>query len=282
MKDRINAVIAEFNAKTHGSSSYGDENFFVIGKEHTYAPLSYVSKEVSEISDVKNLQENGYECSSLLFLPDNLDHFSKWYQRQFGKKLLKRKEKEVTLVHYPAVGDIFDTVEVVHKCYQILQNAHIIKNGKNLPAQLGEWYAKTIFGLYQEKSSSQRGFDFHFSDGKLVEVKVHWHDATSLKGVKIRKSLLELSDYTIIMYVAKNFLIRDILFLDSDFVLRKFGGKGHTIFLKDSDVANYFFSKSDKHYSKIVNKNNLLKFSGPNFAMKLHEKFEKIDEEKKS
>lgn len=282
MKDKINAVIAGFNSKTHGSTNYGEENFFVIGKEQQYAPMSYVCKELDNVSDIKGLQSQGYECSSLLFLPDDLDIFGKWYQRQFAKKLLKKKEKDITLVHYPAVGNIFDTVEVVHQCYQILQNANIIKNGKNLPAQLGEWYAKTIFGLFQEKSSSQRGFDFHFDDGKLVEVKVHWHDATSLKGVKIRKSLLELSDYTVIMYVAKNFLIRDILFLDSDFVLRKFGGKGHTIFLKDSDVANYFFSKSDKHYSKIVNRNNLLKFSSPNFAMKLHERFEDKDQKEQA
>ncbi len=74
------------------------------------------------------------------------------------------------------------------------------------------------------------------------------------------------------MYVAKNFMIRDILFLDSDFIIRKFAGKGHTIFLKDSDVISYFFSKSNKHYGKIVNKPSLLKFSTPNLAMSIDEK----------
>jgi len=50
------------------------------------------------------------------------------------------------------------------------------------------------------------------------------------------------------MYVSKNFMIREMLLLDSDFVMRKFAAKGHTIFLKDSDIASYFFSRSNKHY----------------------------------
>ena len=106
----------------------------------------------------------------------------------------------------------------------------------------------------------------------MVEVKVDFHDATSPKGVKIKKSLAELSDYVIIMYVAKNFTIRDVLFLDSEFVLRKFDTKGHTIFLKDQDVQNYFFSRSDKHYDKVVNKSALLRFASPQLAMKLEDK----------
>jgi hypothetical protein len=147
-------------------------------------------------------------------------------------------------------------------------------NGKNLPVQLGEWYAKIIFGLHQVKSSSQRGFDFKTEGGKTVEVRVHWHDMTSPKGVKVKKSLIELSDYCIIMYVSKNFTIRDILFLDSEFVLRKFDAKGHTIFLKDQDVHNYFFSKSDKHYDKVANKMALLQFATPNLAMKIEDRLQ--------
>ena len=61
-------------------------------------------------------------------------------------------------------------------------------NGKNLPVQLGEWYAKAVLGLYQKKSSSQRGFDFFTDEGKKVEVTIHWQDQTSPKGVKLKKS----------------------------------------------------------------------------------------------
>jgi hypothetical protein len=180
--------------------------------------------------------------------------------------------KNLCILHLPDQKSIFDTVEVVHQTFQILKDHKVLMNGKNLPIQLGEWYSKIIFGLHQIKSSSQRGFDFKTEEGKVVEVKVHWHDSTSPKGVKIKKSLAELSDYCIIMYVAKNFTIRDILFLDSEFILRKFDTKGHTIFLKDQDVAGYFFSKSDKHFDKVVNKTALLKFASPTLAMRLEDR----------
>ena len=42
------------------------------------------------------------------------------------------------------------------------------------------------------------GGDFYL-DGKRAEVIVHWSDVSSPKGVKLKKSLIELSDYTIIM-----------------------------------------------------------------------------------
>ena len=51
-----------------------------------------------------------------------------------------------------------------------MRKEQIILNGKNLPIQLGEWYAKNIFGLRQEKSSSQRGFDFYLGENR-IEVK---------------------------------------------------------------------------------------------------------------
>ena len=76
------------------------------------------------------------------------------------------------------------------------------------------------------------------------------------------------------MYVAKNFMLRDILLLDSDFVIRKFAGKGHTIFLKDTDIQTYFFSRSNKHYDKIVNRAALMKFSSPGFAIKVDDRTE--------
>jgi hypothetical protein len=144
----------------------------------------------------------------------------------------------------------------------------ILLNGKSFPVQVGEWLAKSIFGLKQVKSSSQRGFDFMMNDNR-VEVNVHWKEKSSPKGVKVRKSLINLSDSCLLIYLNSNFLIRDICYLDSDFVQRKFSGKGHSIFLKDSDVNAYFFSKSDKHFDKIVDKSAMMKFAAPMFAMKL-------------
>ena len=194
------------------------------------------------------------------------------FKRDSIENLIKKDKKNINIVHYPDSKKIFEAVEIVNQVYQILKDHKVLVNGKNLPIQLGEWYAKTILGLHQKKSSSQRGFDFYTNDLKKVEVKTHWQDATSPKGVKLKKSLVELSDYTVIMYIAKNFMIRDILLLDSDFVIRKFAGKGHTIFLKDGDISSYFFSRSDKHYSKIVNMSALLKFSSPKLAMKIDER----------
>jgi hypothetical protein len=167
---------------------------------------------------------------------------------------------------------ILDQIGLVNKSYEILAAEQILLNGKNLPTQLGEWYAKCIFGLKQVKSTSQRGFDFVMGEGKRVEIQVEWSDASSPKGVKIKKTLVDLSDYCIIIYVAKNFMIREVCFLDSEYISRKFSNKGHTIFLKDSDVSSYFFSKSSKHFDKIINPITFLKYASPNLAMKLSEK----------
>tara|TARA_B100001971_G_scaffold129103_1_gene119002 strand:- start:40307 stop:41122 length:816 start_codon:yes stop_codon:yes gene_type:complete len=269
VKNLVDELAKEFSSESHGSSDLHEEQYFVRGaSDEEFLPLSHLIKS-SEIKGLKELKSNGYVASSLDYL--DLPHFDKWWQQQFNRKILQKDRKTISIIHCPDNKKIFDAVEVVHEMYQVLKSHNVLMNGKNLPIQLGEWYAKTIFGLDQKKSSSQRGFDFYFED-KKCEVKVHWHDITSPKGVKLKKSLVEMSDYTIIMYVAKNFMIRDILFLDSDFIIRKFAGKGHTIFLKDSDVISYFFSKSNKHYGKIVNKPSLLKFSTPNLAMSIDEK----------
>ncbi len=238
--------------------------------DQDFVPWSYIQKHAAELNSMELLKAEGFVYSSYEFL--ELSSFDEWYQKQFQQRLSSKSMKSIGILHRPDQKAIFDTVEVVHKTYQILKEHKVLINGKNLPVQLGEWYAKIIFGLHQIKSSSQRGFDFKTSNGKLVEVKIDFHDTTSPKGVKIKKSLAELSDYLIVMYVAKNFTIRDILFLDSEFVLRKFDSKGHTIFLKDQDVQNYFFSRSDKHYDKVANKTALLRFCGPQLAMKLEDK----------
>ncbi|OFZ69501.1 MAG: hypothetical protein A2451_02470 [Bdellovibrionales bacterium RIFOXYC2_FULL_39_8] len=167
---------------------------------------------------------------------------------------------------------IIDSLSEIHKAYEVLRTNQIILNGKNFPTQLGEWYARCIFALKQIKSTSQRGFDFLLED-KRVEVNVSWSDVSSPKGVKIKKTLVDLSDYCIIIYMGNNFMIREICFLDSEFVSRKFAGKGDTIFLKDGEVSSYFFSKASRHLDKVVNSSALLKFSSPTLAMKLAEKF---------
>ena len=265
LKDKVFELAQRFSGSTHGSSDYDKDTIYVRGHhDHEYVPFSFLHKEVPEIDHVNKLKSEGFVFSSYDFL--EINEFDQWYQSQFNKRLSSKIMKNIGILHLPDQKAIFDTVEVVHQTFQILKDHKVLMNGKNLPIQLGEWYAKIIFGLHQIKSSSQRGFDFKMDNGKVVEVKVHWHDSTSPKGVKIKKSLAELSDYCIIMYVAKNFTIRDILFLDSEFILRKFDTKGHTIFLKDQDVAGYFFSKSDKHFDKVVNKTALLKFASPTLA----------------
>jgi hypothetical protein len=271
LKTKVFELAQRFTGSSHGSSDYDKDSVFVRGHhDNEYVPLSFLQKEMPEIDHVNKLKAEGFVFSSYDFL--ELNEFDHWYLNQFNKRLSSKVMKNIGILHFPDQKAIFDTVEVVHQTFQILKEHKVLMNGKNLPIQLGEWYSKIIFGLHQIKSSSQRGFDFKMDNGKVVEVKVHWHDSTSPKGVKIKKSLAELSDYCIIMYMAKNFTIRDILFLDSEFILRKFDNKGHTIFLKDQDVAGYFFSKSDKHFDKVVNKTALLKFAGPALAIKLEDR----------
>jgi hypothetical protein len=271
LKDRVFELAQKFSEATHGSSDYDKDQIYVRGNsDREYIPLTFLQKEMPELEEISKLKAEGFVFSSYDFL--ELNEFDQWYQAQFNKRLSSKTMKNLGILHLPDQKAIFDTVEVVHQTFQILKDHKVLMNGKNLPIQLGEWYSKIIFGLHQIKSSSQRGFDFKTEIGKTVEVKVHWHDATSPKGVKIKKSLAELSDYCIIMYISKNFTIRDILFLDSEFILRKFDTKGHTIFLKDQDVAGYFFSKSDKHFDKVVNKNALLRFATPTLAMKLEDR----------
>ncbi len=270
-QEHLYQEIEIFSKETHGSSDYFKETIFVKGSEQNhYAPLKYLCKKCEDIEGRDNLIKDGFVCDAL----DLYDQpeFIKWYEHQFARKLKRSEAKKIMIIYRPDNKSIFDAIEQVNKSYEILRDQHIILNNKNLPVQLGEWYAKCIFGLEQKKSTSQRGFDF-LLEGKRVEIKVEWGDASSPKGVKVRKSLADLSDYTIIMYIARNFRIREICFLDSDFILRKFGGKGHTIFLKDSDVTQYFFSSSMKHSNKVANSSALLRFATPQLAMKISEAF---------
>jgi hypothetical protein len=268
---KLNEEIKLFSSTTHGSSDYDKDDYFIMEESRLeFAPIKYLRKQFEEIKDVSYLLKKGYVYDSLDLA--NNENFLNWFEKQFSRKLPRREQKRICIVYIPNNKLILDQIELVNKSYEILSQQQILLNGKNLPTQLGEWYAKCIFGLKQVKSTSQRGFDFVVADGKRVEVQVEWSDISSPKGVKIKKTLVELSDFCIIVYVAKNFMIREVCFLDSEYITRKFSNKGHTIFLKDSDVGSYFFSKSSKHFDKIVNPITFLKYSSPNLAMKLSEK----------
>ena len=259
--------IAEFSKTTHGSTDLGREVLYVKGVgEFDYLPLKMLSKKFPQLEIIRNLQEHDFIYAPYNFVEES--KFLEWYERQFGKKLPHKMMSVIQVLYHPNQTKILQSLESVNKEYEVFRDENILINSKNLPVQVGEWYAKYVFGLTQVKSTSQRGFDFEL-DGNKVEVKVHWADKSSPKGVKIRKSLVGLSDFCIVIYVARNFMIRDICILDSDFITRKFTGKGHTVFLKDSEVSTYFFSKSSKHFDKIRNKNALMKFASPALAMKL-------------
>lgn len=269
--EQLNSEIAEFSKATHGSTDYyKDETYVQGGLSGEFAPLSYLVRKFEWLKSYEQIIDKGFIFDSLELFSN--DSFQKWYETQFGRKLKRGFLKKVSLLHLPDNRKIFDAVEVINKSYDVLKTSQIVLNGKKLPVQLGEWYAKCIFGLKQKKSTSQRGFDFFLGERRL-EVKVHWGDFTSPKGVKLRKSLVDLSEICIVVYIAQNFMIREICILDSSFVVRKFAGKGHTIFLKDADISSYFFSKSVLHHEKVVNSSSLLKFAAPSFAMNIAENF---------
>lgn len=265
-------LIQEFCKEPHGSTNYGKDEVYIQGSSlNDFVPLSFLKKKIEGLESEDDLLDLGFIYSS--YNIDENPKFGNWYKGQFAKVMPSALRKKATVLYIPEHGNILDSIKIVHDVYKNLRDHNILINGKNLPIQIGEWYAKSIFGLKQVRSTSQRGFDFLIGN-KRVEVKVHWNDKSSPKGAKIRKSLVRLSDYIVVMYVAKDFTIRDICFLDSDFVERKFDGKGHTIFLKDPDLSQYFFSNSSKHFDKIKNKTTLMKFSNPIFAVRLEGRFD--------
>jgi hypothetical protein len=268
---KLNEELKLFSSSTHGSSDYDKDEYFIMSEDRKeFAPFKYIQKKITEFKDINSLLKIGFVYDS--FELSNNENFQTWYEKQFSKKLLRKDAKKISIVYIPNNKMILDQISLINRSYEVLAHEQILLNGKNLPTQLGEWYAKCIFGLKQVKSTSQRGFDFVMSDNKRVEIQVEWSDSSSPKGVKIKKTLVELSDFSVIIYVAKNFMIREVCFLDSEYVTRKFSNKGHTIFLKDSDVSTYFFSKSSKHFDKIINPITFLKYASPNLAMKLSEK----------
>ncbi len=270
--ENIFQEITNFSQETHGSSNYYKDNIYLEGSDQKeFAPFKYIQKKVVGLKSEASLFEKGFVCDSYELFHSS--DFCSWYEKQFSRELKSSLSKNIHIYSLPDNKTIFDSIEDVYKNYSILREQHILINNENLPVQLGEWYAKCIFGLRQHKSTSQRGFDFYIGDRK-TEVKIHWSDFSSPKGLKLRKSLINLSENCILIYMAKNFMIREISFLDSNFIKRKFSGKGHTIFIKDSDISPYFFSNSNKYYNKVLNSTALLKYATPNFALKISEYFQ--------
>ncbi|MEC7183494.1 MAG: hypothetical protein VXW15_12320 [Bdellovibrionota bacterium] len=265
----VNDQVKEFSSKSHGSSELYREKVFVKG-ENGYIPLKALIKKIEPLESEKDLQKIGFVFESYEFHPS--EQFSQWFQEKFSRKLARSQEKNIAILYVPDNSSILDSIEQASRSYETLREKNILINGKNLPVQLGEWYAKCVFGLKQKKSTSQRGFDFLLDDSR-VEVKVSWGNTSPAKGVKIKKTLVQLSDLCIVIYLSLNFKIREICILDSDFIIRKISGKGHTIFLKDVDIAQYFFSKSSKHIGKVSNSSGLLRFSTPELAMRIAEMF---------
>ena len=262
--------IIDYNSKKHGGTDHHKSSDYVVDKNSKqYLPVDYLIKK-KIIKKTDELQSSGYVQTPL----DNFDEesFKKWFESQFSKKCDVGQLSQISIFHLPNMNGIFSSVEQMSKCYEEFRENLILKNRKKLPVQLGEWLTKSIFGLRQEKTSSQRGFDF-FKNGERVEVIVHWGDRSNPKGIKLKKSLVNLSRYTIIILISDSLLIRDICFLDSNFVMRKFSTKGHTIFLKEMDVSPYYFSKSSKNLDKVVQSNTLLRFCSPKLATFLADKF---------
>ena len=267
MKENLKKFINDYNEKKHGSSDHYKQHLFVFDNE-AYAPLEvFLKNEEVSLDEVLNL---GYAHSSIEVFPNEL--FEKWYKNQFSKEVTANLRKKIAVYYLPKQLEIFNAVEKISECYKVFREHDVLINRKKLPVQLGEWYAKIIFGLEQNKSTSQRGFDFYL-DGKRIEVQVSWGDRSNIKGVKFRKSLVEMSEYCILVFLSENLMVRDICFLDSEFVLRKYGSKGHFIFLKESDLRQYNFSKSNKKQDKVKNIPAMLRFAGPVFAMRASEIF---------
>ncbi len=266
----VEKYVKLFNEINHGSSDYDKDEIFIMGENELYAPWKFLFKKIEGLKKISQLLSEGYTLDS--YELHNLESFPGWFKKQFSRTLKRSESKRISILRKSNAIAVWDAIEQIHSGFQILTNELVILNGKNFYVQLGEWFAKNIFGLKQEKSTSQRGFDFSLN-GKRVEVKVFLGDIPSPKGVKIKKSLLELSDYCIIIYLSSHFMIREMCFLDSPYVLRKFSGKGHTVFLKDSELMPYFFSKSEKHAEEVCNHHILLKYSTPTLAMKIAEYF---------
>ena len=168
MKEKLKKYIQDYNTKKHGSSDHFKQNQFIVD-EQKFAPLDvFLKNESLTLDEVLNL---GYAHSSIEVFPN--EPFEKWYKDQYSKEISPSLRKKIAVYYLPKQLEIFNAVEKISECYKVFREHDVLINRKKLPVQLGEWYAKIIFGLEQNKSTSQRGFDFYL-DGKRIEVQVSW------------------------------------------------------------------------------------------------------------
>ena len=271
MKNKLEKYIDDYNNKKHGNSEHFNQTLYIQknnGNCETYAPINgFLKSEKIDLNSILNL---GYTHSSLDVFPSS--SFEIWYKNQYSKPIGPVLKSKISIYYVPNQIEIFKAVEKISECYKVFREHHVLINRKKLPVQLGEWYAKIIFGLEQNKSTSQRGFDFYL-DGQRVEVQVSWGDKSNPKGIKFRKSLVDMSKFCILIFLSDNLMVRDICFLDSEFVIRKYSSKGHFIFLKEAEIKQYNFSQSNKQKERVKNSGAMFRFAGPIFAMKASELF---------
>ncbi len=266
----ILSLIQEFNQKVHDGAKHGEDDLFVQGEmEDAYAPMTYLKKKCPLLKTEKDLLKIGF-----FFGPNEVGQnstFAHWYEKRFQKLLPSSIQKKMQFLFPIQQEEMQRPLQLINEQYEWLKKNRILINSKDLPTQLGEWFAKSIFGLRHCKSMSQRGFDFEL-DGKKVEVFVHWklsnQAKSSLKGMKIKKTDLNLYDFCILIYLTPDLLIKDLCFLDSSYIQRKFSTKGHSLFIQEEDIRMYFFGKSPKHYDKILNEKTLLTFASSHFLSK--------------
>ena len=240
----------------------GDGDVFVQCPKGSsrYAPFRALS-----CTDWCELLKIGYVCESHCL--ERFTDFQNWFEERYQCPV-----KGVYLLTIPQDTKVHNAAAMLMKAHQMLMGDCIVFNTKDIPVQIAEWYAKSIFGLVQCSSHCQRGFRFYRRD-IAVEVKVAWGEETSVRGVKIEKRALARSEYCIIIYLADSFMIQDICIMDAKFILKKWENKGEFVFLREEQISKYFFSRSSLHKKAVQNVSRLLQFSTPTFAKRMAEVF---------
>ena len=144
--DTVFAAIDEFSQEQHGSSNYGKDEIYVKGKDDgKYAPLSFLIKKIDSVNHFRDLLKKGFIFSSY-DLEDDVQFFD-WYKHQFSKKVPACIKRKASILYQADHKEIFNSIEVVHDCYNLLRQHKIVINNKNLPTQIGEWYIP--FGIHR-------------------------------------------------------------------------------------------------------------------------------------
>ena len=113
--------IEVFSKEQHGSTNYYKEEVFVKGQsDGLYAPLKYLDKKSESAVSRTFLYKEGFVCDAY-DLYDRED-FCKWYEGQFSRKLKRSDAKRINIIYMPDNKSIFDAIELVNKCYEILRD----------------------------------------------------------------------------------------------------------------------------------------------------------------